>query len=149
MSPGKSRALSRPLLRWEVRLRSFSCLPFPSACTLVPICSKSSPHRMSCLRSKKNIPSSSNFQQELACEEECLVTLWVFIGRLTHMLPNYPSSSIHFPLFPSRLQWQHGSPPTEDHAFSGWGADLPLFQQPLHKDLVLLRQANDFYRFLC
>lgn len=71
--------------------------------------------------------------------------------HLTHVLPNYPSFSIPFPLFPSRLQWQwpHGSPPTEGHPCSGRGADLPLFQQPRHKGLVLLNQANDFYRFLC
>lgn len=78
-----------------------------SEAPLVPICSKSSPHRMSCLKSKKNVPSSSNIRQELACKEECLVSLWVFICCLTHVLPNYTSSSSasHSPLKTTAVAW--------------------------------------------
>lgn len=84
----------------------------PVEAPLVPICSKSSPHRMSCLKSKKNVPSSSNIRQELACKEECLVTLWVFICRLTRLLPSYyTSSSAYFPLAVARLTTKQGTIP--------------------------------------
>lgn len=115
-----------------------------------PICSKSSPHRMSCLKSKKNIPSSSNVRQELACKEECLVTLWVFICCLTRMLPSYyTSSSVHF--LPSHQNYSRGMAhhQTGGHLCSSKELTSTLFQQTPHKGLVLLNQANDFYRFFC
>lgn len=37
--------------------------------------------------------------------EECLVTLWVFICFLTHMLPSYTGPPIPFPPLPKEKQW--------------------------------------------
>lgn len=84
--------------------------------------------------------------------EECLVTLWVFICFLTHMLWNYTGPSISFPhLPPETLQRyaarrQQGSPLLVLSWF--WqGAPSPPRHQPLwHKGLVL-NMANDFCRF--
>lgn len=55
--------------------------------------------------------------------EECLVTLWVFICFLTHVLPNYTGPSIAFPPLPKEKQWDGweaaGFTTSKEHPGSG------------------------------
>lgn len=47
--------------------------------------------------------------------KECLLTLWVFICFLTHMLPNHPGPPIPFPPLPEKIQCSAGLATSEGH----------------------------------
>lgn len=83
--------------------------------------------------------------------EECLVTLWVFICFLTHMLRNYTGPSIPFPHPPKPQCYgarsQQGSPLVRNILVLAMSS-LPSTHQPFwHKGFVL-NMTNDFCRFL-